>query len=54
MSRVGIGLCSTCKPQNTDPAVYNISERFETMRRLGVEEVDIWESPIPEDWFQYM
>jgi len=34
-------------------SLYRIKDRFAYMKAQGVVEVDVWEAPIPEDWFDY-
>ena len=45
-------LCPS-KPQVSNMSLYRIKDRFAYMKAQGVVEVDVWEAPIPEDWFDY-
>ena len=45
-------LCPS-KPQVSNMSLYRIKDRFAYMKAQGAVEVDVWEAPIPEDWFNY-
>jgi len=48
ISKLGIGL-QTLPMDNT-----TLSQRFTAIEKYAVQEIDIWDAPIPKSWFPYL
>lgn len=54
LNKLGIGL-QTENPSTKKPLTNEeLKFRFDHIMQYGVEEVDIWRSPIPENWFPFL
>jgi hypothetical protein len=49
--QLAIGLCSSCGFNLTNA---EIQQRFEAIQQLGVSEVDLWDTPIPDQWAPFL
>lgn len=50
-ARSGVGLMTVNATDNSPLSFDEMQWRFQLMRDAGVEEVDIWCSPVPENWW---
>ncbi len=48
--RYGVGLCT---PVGCGGESVNITQRFAAIAAAGSIEVDVWQVPIPADWYPY-
>jgi hypothetical protein len=54
LDHLGIGL-ETVNPDNNQPFTESeLTERFELITQNGIQEIDIWSTPIPENWWPHI
>ena len=50
--KLGVGLCDTCS--KTPLSQDQLQTRFTATRAARVPEVDLWDWPIPDSWWQFV
>eukprot|EP00762_Andalucia_godoyi_P002348 ANDGO_07473.mRNA.1 hypothetical protein CAOG_05148 len=51
VDRLGMGLITVNPNTNKPFTVEDMQFRFDAIQQAGVREIDIWDAPIPDDWF---
>lgn len=48
VDRTGIGLCPSCFRATTA----QLQHRFDMIHARGIKEIDLWDTPVPDDWWE--
>jgi hypothetical protein len=55
VSRAGIGLCtSTTSGCGSSFKYWNVTQVFQYIDSQGIQEVDIWDTPLPASWLPFL
>lgn len=54
LKQLGIGLI-TANPSTNQPfSIQEMQKRFDMIKANGVLEIDIWQCPVPQNWFSFL